>query len=182
MMTNEDLTQFSGVHLLYELKMFWWLTEVTPYMEGSMHSALLESWVVHLRNLICFFCRPERNKDNVLAQDFFDSPCEWLEAESPTLKAARERANKELSHITESRKYVGGKDKAWQVARLFGEIEQIAKKFVAEASKKKLHSDVAQFLSVDSPRVKLVLGEQSQSTDTASYGPSLDSMFADTKR
>jgi hypothetical protein len=54
-MTDEELTKYSGYHLLYELKMFWWLTGALSYMEGYLHDAVLESWVVHLRNLILFF-------------------------------------------------------------------------------------------------------------------------------
>ena len=53
-----ELTKYSGEHLLHEFTMFWWLSGAVSYMEGYMQDALLESWVVHLRNLINFFCRP----------------------------------------------------------------------------------------------------------------------------
>ena len=55
-----DITdQFvSGEHLLHELKMFWWLVEAIPFQkDGYMHGAMLESFFVHLRNLIWFFCK-----------------------------------------------------------------------------------------------------------------------------
>jgi hypothetical protein len=166
-MNNEELTKFSGVHLLYELKMFWWLTGAISYMDGYMYDALLESWVVHLRNLINFFCRP-RDRDDVIAEDFFDNPSAWSQSESGTLKNARVRADKELSHITEKRKYAGEKDKDWDVAGLFREIVDIARRFASQASEAKLHSDVKQLLGADPSEVMIVLRGVSLSTGTVS--------------
>jgi|ERR1017187_1302424 hypothetical protein len=177
-MTDEELTKYSGYHLLYELKMFWWLTGALSYMEGYLHDAVLEAWVVHLRNLILFFCHPKADSDDVIAKDFLDKPDRWSQTESTTLKAARIRANKELSHITEKRKYAGEKDKDWDVAGLFREIGDIAKKFVSQASETKLHSDVRQLLAV-SPGTMVVVGGVSHSTATVSRPLvfSVDSIF-----
>jgi hypothetical protein len=143
--------------------MFWWLTGAISYMDGYMHDALLESWVVHLRNLINFFCRP-RDRDDVIAEDFFDNPSAWSQSESGTLKNARVRADKELSHITEKRKDAGEKDRDWDVAGLFQEIEKIAKQFASQASEAKLHSDVKQLLGAVRPEGMIVLGGVSHST------------------
>jgi hypothetical protein len=165
-MTNEELTKYSGEHLLHELKMFWWLTGAMSYMDGYMHDALLESWVVHLRNLILFFCHGKRNADDVIAKDFIDNPSEWSLSESKPLETARERANKELSHITEKRKYTGEKGKDWDVAGLFQEIHDTAKKFVSKASAAKLHSDVRRLLDAARPEVMVVLGGASHCTKT----------------
>src|ERR1039458_1680695 len=134
-MTDEELTKYSGEHLLHEFKMFWWLTGAISYMDGYMHDALLESWLVHLRNLIPFFCHGRSDTDDVIAEDFLDNPGDWSQTESTTLKTARERANKELSHITGKRKYTGETDKDWDVVGLFREIEDIAKKFASKASR-----------------------------------------------
>lgn len=164
-MTNEELTKYSGAHLLYELKMFWWLTGAITYMEGYMHDALLESWVVHLRNLINFLCRPP-DKDDVIAEDFFDDPAAWSRNESDKLKTGRERANKELSHVTEQRKYTGEKDKGWDVDGLFREIWDIAREFASRASGAKLHSDVRQLLRAARPELMIVLGNVEHSTAT----------------
>jgi hypothetical protein len=164
-MTNEELIKYSGEHLLHEFKMFWWLTGAIPYMDGYMHDALLESWVVHLRNLINFFCRP-RDRDDVIAEDFFDNPGAWSQRELDMLALARARADKELSHVTEKRKYTGDKGKDWDVAGLFREIEDIAKKFASKASEAKLHSDVKRLLGAARPEVMVVVGDVSHSTNT----------------
>jgi hypothetical protein len=89
----------------------------------------------------------------VIAKDFFDDPTTWVQGESTTLKAARVRANKELSHITAERKYMGDKTKEWDVAGLFAEIEEIAKRFASKDSGNKLHSDVKLFLNEVQPVV-----------------------------
>jgi hypothetical protein len=167
-MTDEELTKYSGEHLLHEFKMFWWLTGAISYMDGYMHDALLESWLVHLRNLIPFFCHGRSDTDDVIAEDFLDNPGDWSQTESTTLKTARERANKELSHITGKRKYTGETDKDWDVVGLFREIEDIAKKFASKASEAKLHSGVRGLLSAARPDVMLLLRAMSHSTNTAS--------------
>jgi hypothetical protein len=164
-MTNEELTKYSGEHLLYEITMFWWLSGAIWYTDGYMHDALLESWVGHLRNLINFLCRP-RQQDDVIAADFFDNPGAWPQSESDKLKTARVRADKELSHITGKRKYTSDKDKGWDVAGLFHEIEGIAKKFAATASEVKLHPDV-RLLKKPRSEAVVLLKKHSQSTNTA---------------
>jgi hypothetical protein len=142
-------------------------------MDGYMHDGLLESWVGHLRNLINLFCRP-RDRDDVIAADFFDNPGEWTQSESDTLKNARVRADKELSHITGKRKYTGDKDKDWDVAGLFREIEDIANDFASKASEAKLHSDVRRLLGAARSEGVFVLGVHSHSTNEMSRGPSLE--------
>src|SRR5260370_9919532 len=54
--------------------MFWQFAAIIPRIErGFMHSAFLESFLIHLRNLI-EFVYDEGRKDDVVARDFFDKP------------------------------------------------------------------------------------------------------------
>src|SRR5207244_111446 len=141
------LLQYSGEHLLHELKMFWYLVEAIPSQKDAyLHDATVESFVQHLRNLIWFFCKKAQFDDDVTAADFLDDPREWKERESPTLQAARLRANKELNHLTRDRKNLGDPLKDWKIGELFQEIAGVAKKFDAKASDKKLHPDVRALL------------------------------------
>jgi hypothetical protein len=106
--SDQWLTKYSSQHLLHELKMFWWLVRAIPSQkDGYMHDALLESFVVHLRNLIFFSCKEWQDDSDVVASDFLVKPGEWNERESPKLADARFRANKELSHLTTDRKDEG---------------------------------------------------------------------------
>ena len=68
---------------------------------------MLESFAIHLRNLIDFFYTPPNHarNDDLVAADFFDPPTSWNPGPiSKSLSDARERANKEISHITYKRK------------------------------------------------------------------------------
>ncbi len=144
---NQQLVDFSGEHLIHELSMFWQLAdELSRRPPGFFTSALLESWVIHLRNLIDFFYLEGRD-DDVTARHFLDAPDAWSPMVPATLEKARERANKEMSHLTQARKSGSPPDKAWLTDDLLGEIATIAKEFAAKASDKKLHPKVREFLN-----------------------------------
>jgi hypothetical protein len=166
--SDKWLTDYSGEHLLHELKMFWWLAgNIKPDMDAYLHDALLASSVVHLRNLVDFFYRAGQD-DDVVAKDFFDKPCEWSANESTLLNSAHTRANKELSHLTAARKNEGDPEKPWDLAALHGEISAVAKDFANRASKTKLHEKVREFMKSTAGNVVLILGEHSHSTNTVS--------------
>jgi len=166
-MTDAELTKFSGEHLLHELEMFEWAAGAESYLDGRLHDAVVESWVAHLRNLMLFFCHSRSDTDDVIAADFLDNPADWSQSESATLKAARERANKELSHLTEKRKYVGDPAKPWEVDALGAEIASMAAAFGAKASEKKLHAKVREFLKAPAKKVVAVMGGSQASNVTS---------------
>ena len=125
-----------------------------------MLSALLESFAIHLRNLIDFFYTPpgKARDDHLVAADFFDSPTAWDPgAITKSLADARERANKEISHITYKRKSATDQTKPWPVAGLFKEVHSVAQKFDAGASSKKLHPSVITWLKFDPKTVGFLL-------------------------
>jgi hypothetical protein len=146
--SDDQLLAFSREHLLYEFHMFRWLAENMPSDKGFPMSVSLESFAIHLRNLIDFFYKEPQPPDDVAALDFYDPPTGWAPgAMSATLEVARERANKEISHITFKRKSGVFTDKPWAVGALFNEIHAVAQKFAAGASPKKLHADVITWLN-----------------------------------
>jgi len=158
-LSDSQLIEFSGEHLLHELSMFWELTAILPGRSPGLEtSALLESWVIHLRNLIDFFCQLGRS-DDVTAQDFFDTPGAWPPTTPVVLEKARGRANKELSHLTLARKSGNPPEKAWPVNELFGEIETIAKDFAAKASDRKFHAKVREFLRLPRAEARIWIHE-----------------------
>jgi hypothetical protein len=149
---DQQLLDCSEEHLLYELQLFRWVAENLPRDNGFPLSASLESFAIHLRNLIDFFyTQPEKAwNDDLVAADFFDLPSAWNPGAIPkSLTDARERANKEVSHITYKRK--GGSDptKPWPVADLFKEVHAVSAKFAAGASSMKLHPKVKAWLTSD---------------------------------
>ena len=176
-MKPEELIEYSGEHLVYELAVFWRLAHLVPYTDGSMLSALLESYVIHLRNLIDFFYRKREKPDDVIAADFFDNPGDWASTLSDTLEKAQIRANKEMSHLTTMRKSGSDPEKAWDVGGLSKEIWITGRNFAAKASDKKLHKRVRELLSLPEGRVLVALGATSYSTNTVAVIGSLEKVF-----
>ncbi len=165
--TDQQLLDYSEEHLLYELHIFRWVAENLPSEKGFLLSALLESFAIHLRNLIDFFyTRPEdARNDDLIAADFFDSPSSWNPGAIPkSLNDARERANKEVSHITYKRKGATDPTKPWPVADLFNEVHAVAEKFAAGASSKKLHPIVKTWLRSDAKAAAVLLTSASTTT------------------
>lgn len=162
--TDQQLLDYSQEHLLYELHMFRWVGENLPIDKGFLLSALLESFAIHLRNLIVFFYTGPSNArdDDLVAADFFDSPSSWNPGTMPrSLNDARERANKEVSHITYKRKDAIDPTKPWPVTALLKEVQAVAEKFATEASSKKLHPSVVTWLKADSRTSAVLLASAS---------------------
>ena len=157
---DSDLLDVSREHLLYEFRMFFWVAANMPKRKGFKLSASLESFAIHLRNLTDFFYTPAQRPDDIVASDFYEPPNVWAPgAISSTLDTARERANKEISHITFKRKTGMALDKPWDVSALSGEIKTLAQKFAVGASSKKLDQNVIALLNA-SPlaMAKLLVG------------------------
>ena len=59
-MTIHKLAEYSEVHLLHELEQFEWAAQSIPEEDSPLHNAVLESFVIHLRNLVTFFIADAR--------------------------------------------------------------------------------------------------------------------------
>jgi hypothetical protein len=171
--SDEQLLDYSKKHLLYELQMFDWTAHNLPKDKGLHLSALLESFVVHLRNLIDFFyTEPRKGKDNddVVARYFFEAPSEWAAGDIPDeLDAAKHRANKQVSHLTYARELAKDAEKDWKVSQLYYQVHDVALKFVGEASRRRLHPEVVQFVGSygeDRNRLLTIAGDVSANTAT----------------
>jgi hypothetical protein len=163
------LIKYSSEHLLHELKMFRSLAgSIKSQTDAYLHDAMVESFLLHLRNLIMFFCFPESDVDDVVAADFVDNPTGWPAAESTVLKDARMRANKELTHLTSSRRNKGDPDKEWDVATLGNEINLLAKRFAADASPNKLSPNVIELINTSNDQIMAVLGRHASMSNTTS--------------
>jgi hypothetical protein len=145
-LSDSELIAYSGEHLLYELQYFLVTAkELARHDKPSpMVSVLIESFGIHLRNLIDFFYTPRAKEDDVIASDFCPR---WNETISSTLKAAKERANKELNHLTLQRTSGFDPSKPWDVVGLFNEVSGVAKAFAGRAPQTKLSPEVPKWLN-----------------------------------
>jgi hypothetical protein len=155
---DAGLLAYSEDHLRYELQYLWLCAkELRTATRGSdLTSVFIDCFVIHLRNLIDFFCTPagaEKCDDDVIAPDF--CPAGWQQEFSATLRGAKNRANKALSHLTLGRI----KGQVWDTEGLLKEINGIALRFVSEASPSKLSPEVGKWVKmVSQPSITVVGG------------------------
>ena len=98
---------------------------------------LIESCVLHFRNLVDFFYPPLSQKsDDVNAADYVSG---WnSRPTTPILEDARKRANKELAHLTLGRKPGTPPHKAWDFADLSNAMTPIIEEFFKRVDASKL--------------------------------------------
>lgn len=137
-----DLRGYSAEHVAYEIDMFFGLVEMLSHPQlkiggpsvavaGRVNNALIESFGVHLRNLLDFLYFDEPQPTDVVAGDYC-RPGAWKAARpamSTTLNAARSRSNKELAHLTTQR--ISGilPGKKWAFVPLADEIRPLLQLF-----------------------------------------------------
>jgi hypothetical protein len=169
-MTDQQLIDFSGEHLLHELTMLWALAEILPKTKDGTteYVALIESFATHVRNLIEFFFFQEKG-DYVRAKRFFDDPADWSLKLTPHFTALLDRANNEVNHLTVWRIDGNPPEKAWPTSEILKQIEPIAKDFAARASTKKLHPKVREFLQFAQGATLLWIGDNVPRSNVTSH-------------
>jgi hypothetical protein len=144
--TDEYLFAYSAEHVQYEIDMFFGLVGVLsdpstglgaprPEDVPRLRNIMVESCVMHLRNLVDFLYLDRPQSSDVIAADFFRQT-EWENlrpAISGILDAARVRANKEMAHLTTSRIAGASVEKAWNFVGLAIEIRSLMLLFAENA-------------------------------------------------
>jgi len=140
-------------HLFYEVQMF----RATAFAlasglfpGGPFHDALLESFIVHGRNLIHVLYPERAQASDVLADDYFDNPSVWFQARGdlpPALVPVRARANKEVAHLTYDRLSVQPEQKGWAFLEIAAAVEAKLKLFIDLVDASKLSTAWAPFKS-----------------------------------
>src|SRR5882724_1770117 len=120
-------------HLENEIKMPWAAgAEVPKGRSWVLHNAAVESFALHARNVIDFFyTRPK--KEDVVVGHFFGRARAWDSLRPPltaTLKRAKDRADREVSHLTYTRIRVREADKPWPVREITRDIQAVIDVFV----------------------------------------------------
>ena len=138
---EHGLREMARRHVSYEIKM---LRELAAALQGkgvgprTMRNALLESFLVHYRNLFDFFYPefPSRRRlpHDVSASDYLPDRKRWRkkrpEMDRKQSAENRERVNCLLAHLTLRRlKY---KNRSWPDKKMTGIIESLVEEFVKE--------------------------------------------------
>lgn len=155
------LRKYADEHLQYEVDMFLWLSNVcgggvriqaVGVAETTrISNALIESFVIHLRNVIDFLYIDKPQPSDIVAADYC-SPSTWAlagTAISHKLDDARTRSNKEIAHLTTARKAGVPPDKAWDFRGLTLELRTILKLFAEKADTNRLSPRLRDQLSAN---------------------------------
>lgn len=153
---DADLLKYSEEHVSYEIDMFFGMAEMLspPNKIGAgslsdakrLNFAMIEAFVVHLRNLIDFLYIKNPQSTDVVASDFCAA---WQTTRPPittTLESARVRANKELAHLTRSRLTGTPPAKMWDFPAFANEIKSLLHLFVKNARVSALSPVVGQVI------------------------------------
>lgn len=140
-LTNEELQSYFDEHVRYEIQHLLNTAAgilLKLHVPNGLQYVVVESFAIHLRNLICFFYPYKPQDTDVCAQDYFIEEDNWdriCPIQSDSLRQARVRANKEVGHLTTARKNGTPENKAWEVKGLTGELIPIIELFVSSADK-----------------------------------------------
>ena len=90
------------------------------------HDALIESWTIHVRNLMHFLRAAKPQPDDIQARDFFTGS-EWRELlprrpRDDAEKHIDRRINKEIVHLTYARTKVTRERKQWQLSAITAKV------------------------------------------------------------
>lgn len=114
-------------------------------------NSLILSFAVHFRNIFDFLYTSNLNqKDDVIAEHFFDSSKDWLSLRPPqsaVLITSRKRLNKHLAHITYERVNQTSEDRFWDFQAILEALAPAINAFIHNVDKSKLHSDLFDELS-----------------------------------
>jgi len=149
LMTPDELRAFSEFHLSYEIDMCFGTAELLRPFAAPKHvlyNALVESYALHLRNLIEFLYDAPTRPDDVNAVHYVRADVEWRDVSGTTpslLEDAKQRAHKQIAHITEKRFADRAPEKEWRFVVELGSLLAGLRLFLQYADPERLHPKVS---------------------------------------
>jgi hypothetical protein len=130
-----ELRQASD-HLYYEIWMLMSLARIMltgEYEKAPISNALLESFTIHTRALLDFFYSVNPWEDDVIAEDFFRDPIEWLDLRpemTNELMKVNRRVGKEVAHLTYARQNITPEEKQWYFMQIANDMSIVILEFL----------------------------------------------------
>jgi len=146
-LTKEQLIDFSGEHLYYELTM---LFGVHKCLNQGVHdqfvySALLESFVIHSSVILDFFYKPPRKYDDASVVHFIKDMQKWRALRPSYDKYFRKfhrRRSREVVHLSYKRLDVPKEEKVWNLEKMVPPICELVRVFLQTANPDYLHPKI----------------------------------------
>jgi len=152
-LSEHELSEYFAEHIRYEVQMMLNATsgilQQLQVPQGLQHMPV-ESYAIHLRNLITFLYPSSSRDTDVCARDFFVEERSWEKIRprlSDTLASAKIRADKEVGHLTTSRISGITSDKKWDIKGLTEELMPLITFFCKSADKVILGSSIEDLLT-----------------------------------
>lgn len=136
--TKIELVNASG-HLCYEI----WMVHHMGHSlatglagQGPIHNALVNSFAVHVRNLIEFLYdqKGDSKSDAILAEDYFEIAADWTSKRQelpPVLRQAKIRCEKQVAHLT----YTRERKETWDFVMIVKELHIALSVFMASVDR-----------------------------------------------
>jgi hypothetical protein len=146
-LTIEQLAAYFAEHIRYEMQQLINATDAITRqfpIHNGLQYMILESFAIHLRNLISFLYPFSKQENDVCAEDFYKNFNTWHKLRptiSSTLEHTKIRADKEVGHLTTLRQFGTPESKKWDVTLLIDEVMPILKLFCETSDKVRLSSD-----------------------------------------
>lgn len=143
-LTTDQLLEYFNEHVRYEVQMLLHVTSgilVNMQISQMLMHAPIESYAIHLRNIITFLYPSSYRDSDVRAADFFIDEHTWSSIRPPLselLDKAKIRADREIGHLTTARISGTPEEKKWDVKSLTREIFPLMLLFVKSADKVEL--------------------------------------------
>jgi hypothetical protein len=136
--SDQELRALSH-HLLYEIEMFVETTTQlraffigeSSYPVRALRNSLLESWALHVRNLLSFLYDDRAGVEDAIAADFLD--VDWATergAKPEVLRASHKKASKEIAHLSYHRIGLTDDQRGWTIEPIFSEMVKAIRKFI----------------------------------------------------
>lgn len=141
---SPDALQNLSEHLFYEFWMFNSLAQTMSlgiFGHSVLNNAVLESFTLHARALLDFLYAERPRADDVIAEDYFDNPVDWLTVrpnKTELLMVIHKRVGKEVAHLTYARLDVTAQEKRWHYAQIANDLKVVFDTFLANVNKAKL--------------------------------------------
>lgn len=161
-LSETDLISYSKEHLRHEVVMFFktgaLLSRIPNdmFLEESVVSknALLEAYIIHLRNLILFLYPHRVEANDIISDHFFVDPIKGWKRHRPkmsrALQEALTRSHREVAHLTTLR-HPKPKPAAWPIRSLMEEIKNVVQIFVDHASPSRLDPALKKWVTEFNP-------------------------------
>ncbi len=132
MKLSQKILKRTAEHVYYEVLMLHFTTMYLgkilnpPTSHRYLVNTILESWGMHLRNLLDFFyiSTAQRYKDDVLAEDYVSDLRQFKRqrTKAKVFSHIKKRVAKQFAHLTYHRNVYNRRTKPWQCAKIYNQI------------------------------------------------------------